>query len=210
MELFFARRGNASLWLVTSGDKYGTIVTQIDLTLDPKTGDVIDAVANAIVRTEAARRRIRSQDRADRGLRKSSRLAACQARGSAASARLLTLDAKPAGGETPLGQAVIADAQLAATQDAGAQIALMNPGGIRSALGMPADGQLRYEELFRVQPFSNNLVNRLYADRRPAPAGARTAMDPTSRRRGFSRFRAASAIAGTRVRPLANAWCRVA
>ena len=53
---------------------------------------------------------------------------------------------------------MIADAQLAATQDAGAQIALMNPGGIRSALGMPADGQLRYEDLFTVQPFSNNLV----------------------------------------------------
>jgi 5'-nucleotidase len=53
---------------------------------------------------------------------------------------------------------VIADAQLAATQDAGAQIALMNPGGIRTVLGMPADGQVRYEDLFSVQPFYNNLV----------------------------------------------------
>ena len=53
---------------------------------------------------------------------------------------------------------MIADAELAATQDAGAQIALMNPDGIRSALGMPADGQVRYEDLFTVQPFSNNLV----------------------------------------------------
>jgi hypothetical protein len=53
---------------------------------------------------------------------------------------------------------VIADAQLAATRDAGAQVALMNPGGIRAALPMPADGQLRYEDLFSVQPFYNNLV----------------------------------------------------
>ena len=45
----------------------------------------------------------------------------------------LTLDASPAG-EIAIGQ-VIADAQLAATQDAGAQIALMNPGGIRVGAG---------------------------------------------------------------------------
>ena len=60
-------------------------------------------------------------------------------------------------GESALGQ-VIADAQLAATRDAGAQIALMNPGGIRAPLPMPADGQVRYENLFSVQPFYNNLV----------------------------------------------------
>jgi 5'-nucleotidase len=34
----------------------------------------------------------------------------------------------------------------------------MNPGGIRAALPRPADGQLRYEDLFTVQPFYNNLV----------------------------------------------------
>ncbi|MEF2162520.1 5'-nucleotidase, partial [Pseudomonas aeruginosa] len=60
-------------------------------------------------------------------------------------------------GESALGQ-VIADAQLAATRSAGAQIALMNPGGIRAALLRPADGNVRYEDLFSVQPFYNNLV----------------------------------------------------
>jgi 5'-nucleotidase len=34
----------------------------------------------------------------------------------------------------------------------------MNPDGIRAALGLPADGQLRYEDVFAVQPFYNNLV----------------------------------------------------
>jgi 5'-nucleotidase len=53
---------------------------------------------------------------------------------------------------------VVADAQLAATADAGAQIALMNPGGLRAALVGAADGQVRYEDLFAVQPFYNNLV----------------------------------------------------
>ena len=140
--------------LVTSGDKYGTIVTQIDLTLDPKTGDVVDAVAdNVIVRS----------DRFAKNPAQTELIAAYEKLAVPLGRRVvgrigaaLSRDAGP-NGESPLGQ-VIADAQLAATQDAGAQVALMNPGGIRSALAMPADGQLRYEDLFSVQPFYNNLV----------------------------------------------------
>jgi 5'-nucleotidase len=60
-------------------------------------------------------------------------------------------------GEHVLGQ-LVADAQLEATLAAGAQIALMNPGGIRAALGRAADGQVRYEDIFSVQPFYNNMV----------------------------------------------------
>jgi 5'-nucleotidase len=58
---------------------------------------------------------------------------------------------------------VIADAQLAYTQSAGAQIAFMNPGGIRAEIayanspGGEAPGQVTYGEVFAVQPF-NNLV----------------------------------------------------
>jgi 5'-nucleotidase len=65
--------------------------------------------------------------------------------------------------ESALGD-VIADAQLAYTQSsAGAQIAFMNPGGIRTDLiyanspGGEALGQVTYGEAFAVQPF-NNLV----------------------------------------------------
>ncbi len=65
--------------------------------------------------------------------------------------------------ETALGD-VIADAQLAYTKaSAGAQIAFMNPGGIRADLiygnsaGGEAPGQVTYGEAFTVQPF-NNLV----------------------------------------------------
>jgi 5'-nucleotidase len=60
----------------------------------------------------------------------------------------------------PVGR-VVADAQLAATQapaDGGAQIALTNPGGLRAALELRGDGSVRYEDLFAVQPFYNNLV----------------------------------------------------
>ncbi len=34
----------------------------------------------------------------------------------------------------------------------------MNPGGLRAALSGDADGLVRYEDLFAVQPFYNNLV----------------------------------------------------
>jgi len=67
--------------------------------------------------------------------------------------------------ESALGD-VIADAQLAYTQSAGAQIAFMNPGGIRTDLsfanspgGEPA-GVVTYGEVFAVQPF-NNLVTTI-------------------------------------------------
>ena len=62
---------------------------------------------------------------------------------------------------------VIADAQLAATSapgDGGAQIALMNPGGVRASLtygqisGGEQPGQVTYGEAFIVQPFGNLLV----------------------------------------------------
>ena len=65
-----------------------------------------------------------------------------------------------ASGETPLGD-VIADAQLAATQANGAQIAITNPGGIRADFtyaSSPAgegDGVVTYGEAFTVQPFGN-------------------------------------------------------
>jgi 2',3'-cyclic-nucleotide 2'-phosphodiesterase (5'-nucleotidase family) len=68
--------------------------------------------------------------------------------------------------EGPLAN-LIADAQLAATADpgnGGAQIALMNPGGVRADLtygqisGGEQPGQVTYGEAFQVQPFGNLLV----------------------------------------------------
>jgi 5'-nucleotidase len=73
----------------------------------------------------------------------------------------LTRAAAPSG-ETTMGD-VIADAQLAATTGAGAQIAITNIGGVRGDLnyaGSPAgegDGVVTYGEAFTVQPFANIL-----------------------------------------------------
>jgi 5'-nucleotidase len=70
-------------------------------------------------------------------------------------------------GESRLGD-VIADAQLAYTQSATAQIALMNPGGIRQSLtfanspGGEAPGQVTFGECFAVQPFNNLVVTQTF------------------------------------------------
>lgn len=67
------------------------------------------------------------------------------------------------GGESTLGN-FVADVQLWATQDAGAQIAFMNPGGLRADLKYPSssasdpDGNLTFAEAAAVQPFANTLV----------------------------------------------------
>ncbi|MFZ2652485.1 MAG: 5'-nucleotidase C-terminal domain-containing protein, partial [Burkholderiaceae bacterium] len=143
--------------LVTSADKFGTLVTEIDLLLDPASGDVISAAAaNLIVRNDAFAR-----DEAQ------TRLIAAYEQLSAPLAKrvvarlpaALPRDENPAG-EIRIGQ-VVADAQLAATRAAengGAQLALMNPGGLRAALAPSGNGDVRYEDLFAVQPFYNNLV----------------------------------------------------
>jgi len=68
-------------------------------------------------------------------------------------------------GESPLGD-VIADAQLAYTKAGNAQIALMNPGGIRAdfaaaaSAGGEAPGEITYGEAFTVQPFNNLVVTQ--------------------------------------------------
>ena len=67
------------------------------------------------------------------------------------------------GGESTLGN-FVADVQLWATQDAGSQIALMNPGGLRANLTYGAttaadpDGNVTFAEAAAVQPFANTLV----------------------------------------------------
>ncbi len=147
--------------LVTSADKFGTLVSEIDLLLDRQSGDVMWAAANnVIVQSERF-----AADAAQTQL-----IATYQALSAPLAKRVvgrlqgpLGRDETPAG-ETAIGQ-VVADAQLAATRAGdrgGAQLALMNPGGVRAALAPQADGpgkgDVHYEDLFAVQPFSNNLV----------------------------------------------------
>ncbi|MBB3992114.1 bifunctional metallophosphatase/5'-nucleotidase [Croceicoccus naphthovorans] len=63
--------------------------------------------------------------------------------------------------ETALGD-MIADAQLAATREAGAQIALMNNAGVRASLVPADDGSLTFGDIYAVQPFGNTLITRTF------------------------------------------------
>ena len=143
--------------LVTSGDKYGTIVTAIDLKLDRTTRDIISAKAdNVIVRTGAYAR-----DPEQTALLESyDKLAAPLANRRAGAVTEALSHAPNHAGESKLGD-LIADAQLAATQaeaNGGAVIAFTNPGGIRTGIGGKEDGTVSYGDLFASQPFRNQLV----------------------------------------------------
>jgi 5'-nucleotidase len=143
--------------LVTSGDKYGTLVTAIDLKLDPKTRDVVSARAdNVIVRSNSLPKDARQTALIEAYDKVSAPIANRRA-GSITE----TLSRVPgAAGESALGD-IIADAQLAATKadgNGGAVIAFTNPGGIRTDIVRKEDGAVTYAELFASQPFRNQLV----------------------------------------------------
>lgn len=143
--------------LVTSGDKYGTIVTSIDLKLDPATRDVISAKAdNVIVRTGTYAR-----DPEQTALIESYEKVSGPIANRVAGSVTQTLSRLPNdAGESVLGD-IIADAQLAATDAAdngGAVIAFTNPGGVRSDIVSKSDGVVSYADVFASQPFRNQLV----------------------------------------------------
>jgi 5'-nucleotidase len=143
--------------LVTSGDKFGTLVTAIDLKLDPVTRDVVSARAdNVIVRTDALAR-----DPQQTALLEAYDKVAAPIANRPAGTITETLSRVPnEAGESPLGD-VIADAQLAATRaqgDGAAVAAFTNPGGVRTDLPKKEDGTMTYADLFASQPFRNQLV----------------------------------------------------
>jgi 5'-nucleotidase len=143
--------------LVTSGDKYGTLVTAIDLKLDPTSRDVISAKAeNNIVRIGAV-----PKDPEQTALIDTYEKLAAPIADRRAGAVSATLSRVPnAAGESTLGD-VVADAQLAATRDdanGGAVIAFTNPGGIRIDIDKRDDGAVSYADIFASQPFRNQLV----------------------------------------------------
>src|SRR2546429_5523125 len=143
--------------LVTSGDKYGTLVTAIDLKLDPVTRDIISAKAdNTIVRTATL-----AKDVDQTALIEAYDRVAAPIANRPAGRLTETLSRTPQNtGESPLGD-IIADAQLPATTAAangGAGIAFTNPGGIRTDITHKENGAVTYADLFASQPFRNQLV----------------------------------------------------
>jgi 5'-nucleotidase len=152
---------------VTSASSFGRVLTDIDLTIDPKTRDVTAVTAtNRLV------------DRTDTSVKPDAAVAGIVAKYSdlvspianqviGAIKTELTANATDAACNMPAGE-LIADAQLAATAASGfgdAVIAFMNRGGVRSpgftfasSTAGEGDGNVTYGEAFTVQPFGNSLV----------------------------------------------------
>lgn len=147
--------------LVTSGDKYGTLVTAIDLKLDPATRDIVSARAENVIVANASLAKDPEQTALIDAYDKLSAPIANRPAGSVTQ----TLSRVPNdAGESALGD-IIADAQLAATKDAkdgSAVIALTNPGGIRTDIIPKENGAVSYGELFASQPFRNRLVTMTF------------------------------------------------
>ena len=141
--------------LVTSAGDYGRFVTEIDLVLDSATRDVKSVEANnVIVDTSVFTPDPKIAALVDRY----EKLAAPKANRVVGYVEGELAPLANSAGESGLGD-VIADAQLQATQAAGAQIAFMNPGGIRAPLASKRpDNGITYSDIFTVQPFGNTLV----------------------------------------------------
>jgi 5'-nucleotidase len=142
--------------LVTQAGSYGRFLTEIDLTIDRRSGDVVAASARNHV-VDASRL---ARDPAETAIvaRARAATAAISERRIATLGVALTRKASAAG-EHALGD-VIADAMLAAVATAekgGAQIAMMNPGGIRTDL-IPREGAVTHGDLYNVLPFRNTVV----------------------------------------------------
>ncbi|MFK4509312.1 bifunctional metallophosphatase/5'-nucleotidase [Bradyrhizobium daqingense] len=143
--------------LVTSGDKYGTLVTAIDLKLDPASRDIVSAKAENVIVTNASLEKDPEQTALIEAYDRLSAPIANRPAGSVTQ----TLSRSPnEAGESALGD-IIADAQLFATRDAkdgAAVIALTNPGGIRTDIVPKENGAITFGDVFASQPFRNRLV----------------------------------------------------
>lgn len=149
---------------VSSASSFGRLVTDIDMTLSTTSGKPKSiSVDNKIV--------FRDDADADAAAFVSSYVTAVAPIANVVvgsiTADILGTGAgsSNAAGESGLGD-VIADAQLAYTQSAGAQLAFMNPGGIRANLtygqisGGELPGEVTFGEAFAVQPFNNLVVTQ--------------------------------------------------
>ena len=148
--------------LVTSGSSFGRLVTDVDLTINRATGDVVSASANNVIVT----RDVAKAADETALIAKYNVIAAPLANRIIGSITTNITRTNNAAGESALGD-VIADGQLDATNDPGfgdAVVAFMNPGGIRADLTYPSsaagegDGNVTYGEMFTVQPFGNSMV----------------------------------------------------
>jgi 5'-nucleotidase len=148
--------------IVTGALSYGRLVTDIDLSIDPATGDVVNKTANNVIVT----RDVAPHPAITALIQDYQTVAAPLANRVIGSITADITRTVNAAGESALGD-VIADSQLYMTAPAGygeAVVAFMNPGGIRTDFiysqisGSEQPGEVTFGEAFAVQPFGNSLV----------------------------------------------------
>ena len=200
--------------VVTSAGSFGRLVTRIDLELDRTTGDVLAVRA----RNEVVTRDVAPDEAVNAVVREAATAAAAHDRpagrmlaGASRSGMYPPEIAAGSSGESTLGS-LVADAQLWATREAGhgaAQIAFMNPGGLRADLSPGPDGRVQFSQLFAAQPFSNALATltltgaqivELLEQQFPGHRNAQNAPRVLQVSAGFSYAWSASAPPGQRVR----------
>jgi len=142
--------------LVTSAGSYGRVLTDIDATIDTKTGKIIAVTAHNRV-VDRTNPTIDPDPTVQRIVDRYATLTAPIVNRVVGSVTAEITRTPNDAGESAMGD-LIADAQLEATRTpnaGGAQIAFMNDAGIRAGL---AGGEVTFGELYGAQPFGNALV----------------------------------------------------
>jgi 2',3'-cyclic-nucleotide 2'-phosphodiesterase (5'-nucleotidase family) len=140
--------------MVTSASSFGRVVTETTLQLNRRNGDVRRNLTRSMNHLVPRRKADPEQTEI---INRWNAAAAPIANRVVGTATAPINRSENRDTEAPLPN-LIADAQLAATDgpnEGGAQIALMNPGGVRDDLGA---GEITYGEAFAVQPFGNLLT----------------------------------------------------
>jgi 5'-nucleotidase len=164
----------AKPFLLTSGGVYGGMATDITLTIDPAANRVVakrarnviaqnDGMTTAAGRVEPTPALERFPARPDVAEYVGRYVAASKEQIDRVAGRIAAPVSRPGGEAGRSGGTLgllIADAQLAATRSAGAQIALMNAFGVRAPFTLTPNprGELTFGQLYSVQPFTNQLV----------------------------------------------------
>jgi len=169
----FAKLDPARAFLVTSAGYGGSMLTDITLTIDPVAGAVVAKTAdNRVVQSVGT-------DRAGNPVAPNPAFTQYEPDAEVAAYVARYVEAAREASERPVGRIsggaekggsteetqlgnLIADAQLFATRDAGAEVAFMNNSGIRAALVPSADGTVSYGAIYAVQPFGNTLVTKSF------------------------------------------------
>ena len=167
----FATVDPARGFTVTSAGYGGSMLTDIALTIDPAANAVTGVTARNVVVRNAPAEAGAATDPAFAAFAPDPGIAAYVARYAAAAHAAESRpvgrisgpapDPGPATEETALGN-LIADAQLFATRDAGARIALMNNSGVRAAILPAEDGTVTFGDIYAAQPFGNTLVTKTF------------------------------------------------